>query len=102
MHQLTPRPIRRSALRLAPALSALLIAAALALPLSGQSLPRASKPEDVGLSSERLRRLTSTFNDYVTANRLPGAVVLIARRGKVAYLESFGARDRESSSPMRD
>ena len=75
---------------------------ALVVPLAGQSLPRASRPEDVGLSSERLQRLTTAFNDYVKANRLPGAVVLIARRGKVAYLQAFGARDRESASPMRE
>src|SRR3954454_4113941 len=102
MHQLPSRPIGRSTSRLAPRLAAVLIAAALVAPLAGQSLPRASKPEDVGLSSERLQRLTTAFNDYVKASRLPGAVVLIARRGKVAYLQSFGARDRESSSPMRD
>ena len=102
MHQLLPRPIRHARTRLAPRIAAVLIVAALVAPLAGQSLPRASKPEDVGLSSERLQRLTTVFNDYVKANRLPGAVVLIARRGRVAYLHSFGARDRESSAPMRD
>src|SRR4051812_28650016 len=101
MHQLRTRPVDRST-RVAPRLAALLMVAALVAPLAGQSLPRASRPEDVGLSSERLQRLTTAFNDYVKANRLPGAVILIARRGKVAYLQSFGARDRESTSPMRD
>jgi len=95
MLQLTPRTIHRR-------LTALLMVMALVVPLAGQSLPRASRPEDVGLSSERLQRLTTVFNDYVKANRLPGAVVLIARRGKVAYLQAFGARDRESASPMRE
>ena len=65
-------------------------------------LPRASRPEEVGLSSVRLQRLTAAFDHYVETNRLPGAVVLVARRGKVAYLHAFGARDRESSSPMRE
>ena len=102
MHQLTTRPMRRSTTGLAPRLATLLLVAAMTVPLTGQSLPRASTPEDVGLSSARLQRLTSAFNDYVKASRLPGAVVLIARRGKVAYLQSFGARDRESSQPMRD
>src|SRR4051812_32796925 len=100
MHQLTTRrmPRRKAVSRLAT----LLVIAALSVPLTGQSLPKASKPEDVGLSSERLQRLTTAFNDYVKASRLPGAVVLVARRGKVAYLHAFGARDRESSSPMRE
>src|SRR5436190_18761156 len=98
MHQLLPRPIRHSGTRLASRMAAVLMVAALVAPLAAQSLPRASRPEDVGLSSERLHRLTALFNDYVKANRLPGAVVLIARRGQAAYLQSFGARDRESSS----
>ncbi|MEO7275118.1 MAG: serine hydrolase domain-containing protein [Vicinamibacterales bacterium] len=102
MHERTIRPVRRCPIRVASRLATLLLVTALAVPLTGQSLPRASKPEDVGLSSERLQRLTTTFNEYVKASRLPGAVVLIARRGKVAYLQSFGARDRESSAPMRD
>jgi len=102
MHQLRPRPLSQLPIRRASRLATLLLIASMAVPLAGQRLPRAAKPEDVGLSSERLQRLTSTFNDYVKASRLPGAVVLIMRRGKVAYLQSFGARDREASSPMRD
>lgn len=58
------------------------------------------QPEEVGLSTERLQRLTSVFNDYVKDGQLPGAVVLVAREGKVAYLESFGQLDREAGSPM--
>ena len=68
---------------------------------AGESLPR-TRPEDVGLAPARLQRLTDTFTAYVKEGKLPGAVVLVARRGKVAYLESFGERDRESRAPMRD
>ena len=39
---------------------------------------------------------------YVDDGRLAGAVVLVARRGRVAYLRSFGQRDIESGSPMSD
>ncbi|HEX8116722.1 MAG TPA: serine hydrolase domain-containing protein, partial [Pyrinomonadaceae bacterium] len=39
---------------------------------------------------------------YVKDSRLPGGVVLVARRGKVAYVEAFGLRDREANSPMRE
>jgi CubicO group peptidase (beta-lactamase class C family) len=64
-----------------------------------QSLPQA-EPESVGLSAARLERLDRAFQGYVDDGRLVGAVALVARRGKVAYLGAFGERDRESGSPM--
>ena len=63
-------------------------------------LPRAGSPEDVGLSSARLRRVTDTFNADVEADKIAGAVVIIVRDGKVAYHEAFGFRDRSKSAPM--
>ena len=98
VHSIIPQTVRLSRRALASAI----LAVALAVPLAGESLPRSSKPDDVGLSSERLQRLTDTFDGYVKEGRLPGAVVMVVRRGKVAYLKSFGLRDRESSAPMRD
>lgn len=67
--------------------------------LAAQGLPMAT-PASVGLSAERLGRLTSTFQEYVREDQLPGAVILVAREGKVAYYEAFGMRDRERESPM--
>lgn len=58
-------------------------------------------PEAVGLSSERLKRLSTALNGYVKDGRLPGGVALVARRGKVVYVEAFGQRDREAGSLMR-
>ena len=69
--------------------------------LTAKDLPRTA-PEAVGLSSERLDRLTATMQAYVDDGRLAGAVVLVARRGRVAYLRSFGKRDIESGSAMAD
>src|SRR5207253_1834348 len=63
-------------------------------------LPRAGKPEEVGISSERLARLSRVTQEHVDAGRLPGAVILIARRGKIAYYEAFGFRDRDKGLPM--
>jgi CubicO group peptidase (beta-lactamase class C family) len=63
-------------------------------------LPRAVKPEEVGLSSERLARLGRVTQEHVDAGRLPGAVILIARRGRIAYYEAFGFRDRDKNLPM--
>ena len=57
-------------------------------------------PESVGMSSERLERLTAALQGYVDDGRLAGAVAIVARRGKIAYLESVGYRDRESGAPM--
>jgi Beta-lactamase/Domain of unknown function (DUF3369) len=66
----------------------------------GQGLPRAEKPEDVGLSSVRLARLTDRIETGVQKGELPGAVIVLARRGRVAYFETFGLRDPETRAPM--
>ena len=60
------------------------------------------EPEKVGLSSERLERIGEVFEREIDEGRLPGAVVLVARRGEVAYLESFGFRDKDDKAPMED
>jgi CubicO group peptidase (beta-lactamase class C family) len=63
-------------------------------------LPKCKRPEDVGLSSERLGRLKEAFRARVDQGEIPGAVVLIARRGKLALFEAFGFRDREKQARM--
>ncbi|MBV8589809.1 MAG: beta-lactamase family protein [Acetobacteraceae bacterium] len=62
-------------------------------------LPRA-KPEEAGMSSERLKRIEATLNDDIQHDRMPGAVVAIARRGKLVYFEAFGYRDKAANVPM--
>ena len=64
-----------------------------------QGLPRA-QPEEVGLSSERLERLSDAMQTYVDDGHLAGAVAIVVRRGKVAYLEAFGYGDLEAGAPM--
>jgi CubicO group peptidase (beta-lactamase class C family) len=54
------------------------------------ALPAAS-PEDVGLSAAALDRLSAALKDRVASGHVPGAVALIARHGKIAYHEAFGA-----------
>src|SRR5436305_3584531 len=56
-------------------------------------LPRA-KPEDVGLSSERLARIGATLKSDIDAGRIPGAVIAIARHGKLVALDVYGWRDK--------
>ena len=60
-----------------------------------------AKPEEVGLSSERLSRISATLKAHVEKGVIPGAVALVARKGKIVYFESFGMRDLETSSPMQ-
>jgi CubicO group peptidase (beta-lactamase class C family) len=84
--------------RTVPALFLALVAPA----LFAQGLPRVAKPEEVGLSSERLQRLTDAFQGYVKDGKLAGAVVLVARRGKVVYSGAFGQRDIETHAPMKE
>jgi CubicO group peptidase (beta-lactamase class C family) len=64
-----------------------------------QELPRA-KPEDLGMSSARLGEIAKTLNADVARGRLPGAVIAIARRGKLVYFEPFGFRDKAAGVPM--
>src|SRR5213082_876520 len=63
-------------------------------------LPRAECPEQVGLSSARLERLSAAIHADVENKVIPGAVVAIARAGRVGYAEAFGFRDREAQAPM--
>jgi CubicO group peptidase (beta-lactamase class C family) len=64
-----------------------------------QSLPTA-RPEQVGLSSERLGQLTAILKTDVEKGVIPGAIVLVARHGKVAWFETVGVRDPASRAPM--
>ena len=64
------------------------------------SIPYADKPEDTGLSSERLRRIPDVLKNDVDKGLIPGAVVLVARHGKIALHEAVGLRDREAGAPM--
>jgi CubicO group peptidase (beta-lactamase class C family) len=64
------------------------------------SLPFAT-PEEVGLSRARLTRLTDALRAEIERGHVPGAVALVARRGKIAYFESLGVRDPAGSAPMQ-
>ena len=61
---------------------------------------KATTPEEVGLSSARLARLTTRMQQGVANGELPGAVVVIGRHGKIAYQETFGLRDPQAGASM--
>ena len=69
--------------------------------MSALELPKADRPKEVGLSAKRLARLSAAFRQDVERNMIPGAVVMIARAGQIAYAEAFGWRDREAKAPMQ-
>jgi len=64
-------------------------------------LPVAAAPEDVGLSSAQLARIEATTRKYVESGLVPGSVMLVARRGKIAWTRTMGFRDRTAKDPMR-
>ena len=66
-----------------------------------QNLPMA-KPEAVGLSAERLAHITETLRANIAKGEIPGAVLLIARHGKIGYFETLGALDPQSKAPMTE
>ena len=80
---------------LAPALSVLLVSQSLAA-----SLPT-SRPEEVGLSADRLRRIHDVIQAHIDARDFAGAVTLVMRKGKVVHFEAHGLMDLESNKPMR-
>jgi len=79
-------------------LAALVLAVVIAPTVAG-SLP-AAKPEDVGISSDRLRRIHETIQRHMDAQHIAGAVTLVARRGRVAHFEAHGYMDLTSRKPM--
>src|ERR1700676_620884 len=85
----------------APALSALAagIMCMSSIAQAAEPLPRA-KPEEVGMSSERLALIGKAVNAEIASGQLPGAVLAIARRGKLVYFETFGYRTRRPAAPM--
>jgi CubicO group peptidase (beta-lactamase class C family) len=66
---------------------------------NGDPLPRA-KPEAVGMSSERLAEIAKVINADIEKGRLPGAVIAIARKGKLVSYETFGFRDKQAGVAM--
>ena len=58
---------------------------------SAQGLPQAA-PEVVGLSSSQLQYIGDIVTAAIGRAEVPGAVVLVARRGRIAYLKAFGNR----------
>ena len=77
----------------------LVMALAMVTMAKAADLPTAV-PEDLGFSSERLARIKPVIQREIDKGQYPGAVMLVARRGKVVYFESVGLRDALIGAPM--
>ena len=84
---------------LLPLLAASLLFAPVAPRAFAQTFVPAT-PEEAGVSSERLARIDAALEAYVEEERLPGAALVIGRRGHVVYAKAFGYRDREAGEPL--
>jgi CubicO group peptidase (beta-lactamase class C family) len=69
------------------------------LPLIAGTIP-AGKPEEVGLSTERLKRIGETVQRHIDEQDVAGAVTLVARKGRIAHFEARGMMDIEAKRPM--
>jgi CubicO group peptidase (beta-lactamase class C family) len=58
------------------------------------------KPESLGLSSLRLQRLSDAFKREIDKGTLPGATVMVARRGQIAWFEALGRQSPAAAAPM--
>jgi CubicO group peptidase (beta-lactamase class C family) len=63
--------------------------------------PLRSRPEAVGLSAEKLKALDQRFVKAIQDNQIAGAVVLVARKGKIGHLEAIGMADIDAKKPMK-
>jgi len=68
--------------------------ALLALSLTAATVP-GGKPEDVGLSSERLQRINDVITTYIDSGQISGAVTMVSRKGRIAHFEAHGLMDLE-------
>src|SRR5690242_17666771 len=92
-------PHRRPRMRVRAAVVPILVLVLSAVTAHAQVLATTT-PEQVGLASDRLAKLTGTLKADADKGVIPGAVVLVARHGKVALFEAIGVRDPDKKTPM--
>lgn len=59
-----------------------------------------AKPEEVGMSAEKLAKVDAAMQDSIKQNRIPGGIVIIARHGKIVHFQAYGKMDLEANKPM--
>jgi len=84
-------------------LAAFAVSVAFAPAAWAQSAPQplpAALPGEVGMSAEKLARIGQTLKREVDQGKLPGAVVMVARKGKLVYADAVGFQDKGAGTPM--
>lgn len=66
-----------------------------------QVLTQAKTPEEVGFSTERLKKLDAHFQDIVDKGIAPNIVTLVARKGKIVHEKAFGFSNLENKTPLK-
>ena len=66
---------------------------------SAQGLP-AAPAASVGMSAQKLERISTAFKKEIDQGKLPGAVLLVARKGKLVYSDAVGLQDKDAGKPM--
>src|SRR5712672_3881932 len=81
----------------------MVVATTVSLPVCARELqPLATAtPEQVGMSPERLGRIASMLKKEIADGKLPGAVVMVARKGKIVYSDAIGFQDKGENAPMQ-
>lgn len=85
--------------RLACAL-AIALSVTVTQPAAAADFPTAS-PQSQGLSKERLSRIRQVIQTEIDANRMPGAVVIVARQGKIVHADTIGFQDKDAGKPLK-
>jgi CubicO group peptidase (beta-lactamase class C family) len=85
--------------RLSAVVIAVMLVAATRLIIAAGSVP-VGKAEDVGLSTERLKRVSEAVDRHIKAGNVAGAVTLVARRGRIAHFDAQGVMDVDTKKPM--
>ena len=83
------------------ALAALALVGAAFVAHAETPVPMAASPEEVGLSSVQLKRLEAVTKQQIDDGLVPGAVMLVARRGKIAWMSVLGKRDVAAGDAMK-
>ena len=66
---------------------------------SAQGLP-AAPAASVGMSAQKLERISAAFKKEIDQGKFPGAVVLVARKGKLVYADAVGLQDKAAGKAM--
>ncbi len=69
--------------------------------VSAQDIPWASSAEEVGMSTDRLQRISQAMQRHIEAGNIQGAVTAVARRGKLVHFEAHGLMDVDNNRPMQ-